>query len=256
MSGLWLYWPTYLDLAVESALVARLLQNGLFRVYRFFFAYLAVDAAETLLGSLFQTHLQIYADIYLVSQTLKIVLGGFLVLEVYQLALEKHPALARFLRNSISYVLAGAAVVAALGIAVDHYVPTGRSVAIHRFNTFERTMDIWMLLLLLLIVLFTTWFPVRLKRNGALYIGGIIIYFFSRSTGLLLRNLAPQFKAPIDKAILIAAIVCLMVWLMALTREGEQVTTVVGHRWSPAESERLAAQLNAINATLVRLSRR
>jgi len=256
MSGLWLYWPTYVDLVVELALVARLLQNGLYRVYRFFFAYLATDAIGTLLGTLFQTHLHLYGNIYFTVQSLKIVLAAFLVLEVYQLALDHHPALAQFTRNSISYVLALAAALAALGVALDRYIPPGRSVIVHRFNTFERTMDIWVLALLVLVVVFMTWFPVRLRRNGALYIGGIIIYFASRSAGLLLRNLAPEFRRPIDHAILIAAILCLSVWLIALTREGETITTVVGHRWQPAEATRLAAQLDAINARLLRLSRR
>jgi hypothetical protein len=256
MSDLWLPWPTYVDLAASLALVARLLQNGLYRVYRFFFAYLAADAMETLLAVLFQTRLQWYANLYLVGQTVKIILAVFLVLEVYQLALEHHPALAQFIRNSIVYVLAVAAGLAALGIALDRYIPPGRSVIVHRFNTFERTMDICVLALLVLVVVFMTWFPVRLRRNGALYIGGIIIYFASRSAGLLLRNLAPEFKRPIDHGILIAAILCLSVWLMALTREGEKITTVVGHRWQPAEATRLAAQLDAINARLLRLSRR
>src|SRR5258706_7884862 len=116
----------------------------------------------------------------------------FVVLEVYQIALERHPALARFLRNSITWVLAGAAAVAALGVALDRSVPPHRSIIIHHFNRFERTMDLWMLLLLAIIVIFMAWFPVRLKRNGVLYIGGFVIYFLSRSTGLLMMNLAPE----------------------------------------------------------------
>ena len=37
--------------------------------------------------------------------------------------------------------------------------------------------------------------------------------------------------------------------------EGEKVTTVVGHRWDPAAMDRVSGQLDAINASLMKLSR-
>ena len=247
---------SYLDLAAETALIVSLIRNQLFRVYRFFFAYLTTDAVETAAGALFQTNRHLYANIYFAGQGLKIILGVFVVLELYQLALEQHPALATFGRNTVIYVMSCAALVAALTLSLDRAVPPGRSPVVHRFNTFERTMDLTMLVFLIVAIAFMLWFPVRMKRNGAFYVGGFVIYFLSRSAGLLLRNLTPQFRGPIDNAILVASIVCLLVWLFALTPKGEQITTIIGHRWRPAAAKRLTDQLDAINAKLMRLSRR
>lgn len=256
MSGLWLYSTSYVDLVLEVALIIRLLQTGLHRAYRLFFAYLTADATETLAGTLLQTNLQWYGYIYLGGQSLKMVLAVFMVLEIYRTALEGHPALSRFGQNTVRYVLAAAAAVATLAIALDRAVPPGRSPIIHHFNTFERTMDLWMLLFLAIIAVFMSWFPIRLRRNSVLYIGGFMVYFLSRSMGLLLRNLTPHLKRPIDNAMLTTSILCLLVWLCAFTPKGEKATTVVGHRWRPTEAERLAKQLDAINAKLLRLSRR
>src|SRR5580704_15818695 len=111
MGGLWLDWIPYLDLAVEIALIINLIRNGLYRVYGYFFAYLAADSIETVVGILFQTHRRLYGEIYFTGQSVKMLLAVFVLLELYQIALERHPALARFGRRTVSYVLA----VAALG---------------------------------------------------------------------------------------------------------------------------------------------
>jgi hypothetical protein len=256
MGSFWISWTSYLDLAVEAALIATLLRNGLFRVYPIFFSYLTADAVETALGLAFQANRALYAWIYLTGQAAKIVLALFVVLELSQIALDRHPALAQFMQRALAYLLVGTAGVAALAVRLDSNIPAGRSRVIHRFNTFERTMDLWMLGFLLMTTVFIMWFPVRMKRNGAMYIGGFVIYFVSRSAGLLFRNLEPGWRQPIDNALAVASILCLTMWLFALTRRGEEVTTVLGHRWSLAETERLTAQLNEINVKLMELSRK
>ncbi|MBZ5605790.1 MAG: hypothetical protein LAO79_26110, partial [Acidobacteriia bacterium] len=256
MGGLWLSWISYFDLAVEAALIFNLLRNRLYRIYRFFFAYLTADAVETTLGMLFQSKRRVYAEIYFGGQAVKMILAVFVVLELHQIALERHAALARFWRRTVAYILAAAAALAGLAVTLDQNIPPGRPPFLHRFNTFERSMDLWMLLFLLMASLYMIWFPVRLKRNGAMYIGGFLIYFLSRSAGLLFRNLTPQWKAPIDNALLAASIVCLVVWLIALTEKGEEVTTVIRQRWGSPDAKRLTAQLDAINAKLIELSRR
>src|SRR5579862_3803283 len=185
----WLRAIVYVDLAAILMLLACLLINGLYRSYRFFFAYLTADALETLSGILFQNAGKLYAYIYLAGQSLKLILGVFVVLEIYRIAFAGRPALARLGRDTVTYALGAAAVVAACGVALDRSVPAGRSFVIHRFNSFERTMDAWMLLFLLMIALFMSWFPVRLTRNGALYTGGFVLYFLARSLGLLLGNI-------------------------------------------------------------------
>jgi hypothetical protein len=256
----WLDWAGYLDLAAIIALIVSLSVNRLYRVYRCFFAYMAADALEGIAALTFfsQNHRKnLYAYLYLAGQFIKLILAVFVVLELYRVALQGHPALAKFGRNTVAYLLTAAAAVAAAGLMLDRYVPPGHSLILSRFYSFERTMNAWLLIFLIVISLFMTWFPVRLKRNSVLYIAGFVIYFLSRSAGLLLINLYPPQSEPLINTVMISiASACLLMWLAGLKAAGEETTTVVGHRWDPTATGRLLGQLDAINARLVRFSRR
>jgi hypothetical protein len=256
MQAHWLTAIWYLNLAATVALALNLVRTGLVRVYRFFFVYLAADAAQSVAGLLLRTHKKAYAWNYFISQPLKVVLAVFVILELYRVVLAQRPALARFGRDSVGYALAAAAVGAFSLLMLDSAIPPGQDRILHRLFSFERTMDLWMLFFLIAISVFMTWFPVRMTRNGALYIGGFAIYFLARATGLLAVNLAPDLKKTLDLAMLSVSFVCLAVWLVALRREGEQTTVTIGHGWNPEAMVRLTGQLDAINARLVRLSRR
>jgi hypothetical protein len=247
----------YLNLAATLGLICSLAWNQLYRVYRWLFAYLIADATQTIIGlTAGRINQNVYGWTYVAGQLVKIVLAVLVVLELYKLALERHPALARFGRQAVSYALAVAATLSACGLVLDRSVPPEQSKVLHWLNSFERTMDTAMLIFLLAVTLFLTWFPVRLKRNATLYIGGFLIYFLSRSAGLLLLNVAPGLRRTLGTAMLAAGVICLLTWLVALQRAGEEITTVIGHRWDPSAADRLTGQLDAINAWLLRLSRR
>ena len=255
MLARWLRIAFFLDLTCIWILIFTLLRSSLFRTYRFLFAYLLVDGCHTLSALFIPNGTQAYFLAYVFAQAAKVTLAVFVVLELYQIALAEHPALARFGRDVIAYVLAAAATIAAAGLAFDASIPPGRSLLLHRFNSFERTMDLCMLLFLLMIAAFMAWFPVRLTRNSALYISGFVLYFSTRAAGLLLTNLEPRLMTSMDTAMLSIAIFCLVTWIFALRRKGEETTVIIGHRWDPEAMDRLNRQLTAINARLLRLSR-
>src|SRR5581483_10528480 len=87
---------SYASFATEACLIATLVRNGLFRVYRWFFWYLTADVLETAAGLVAQTNRRLYAQIYFAGQSIKIALAVLVVLELYRLALERHPALSHF----------------------------------------------------------------------------------------------------------------------------------------------------------------
>jgi hypothetical protein len=247
----------YLDMAAAAALIARLWLSGLSRIYRRLFLYLGIDLAHSLLSLLFQSSRNVYAVIYFVFETSKIVVAVFLLLEVYRLALADHPALAAFGRRTVAIVLGVAGLVAAAGIAIGYSAQPARYPILNGFRSFERTMNTWMAVFLLLISCFIAWFPVRLKRNVALYIGGFVVWRLTRAAMLLILNrVPPESRHPFSAAILLVEFLCLLVWLIGLSPQGEQVTTVTGHRWNPGAVAQLADQLGAINANLARLGRR
>ena len=228
----------------------------MYRVYRRLFLYLSLDLLHSLLALQFQSNVYLYGWIYFVFQTSKVIVAVFLVLEVYRLALADHPALAAFGRKAVAGVLAAAGVIAASGLVLDYFAAPAHYPILKGFRVFERTMDAWMAVFLLFISCFLAWFPVRLKRNVALYVGGFLAWFLARSSELLLINLMPErFIDTFSIGILLVELACLMVWLVGLCPQGEEVTTLTGHRWNPGAMDRLTGQLGSINASLARLGR-
>lgn len=246
----------YLDVTAKAALICRLVWGGLYRIYRGLFLYLAFDFVTSVVLATVPFRSASYAWIYIVGHSLKALLGLLVVTELYRLAMIGQPALSFYGRRTIAYVLGAAMFLAVCGLRLDAAVPAGQSTKLHNFFSFERTMDAWLMGFLVILSLFVAWFPVRLKRNVAMYIGGFVLYFFARSAGLLLTNLLPpRFTEPLSIAMLAISVGCLATWLVTLRREGEERTVVLGHSWNPDAIQRLTGQLDAINASLVRLSR-
>lgn len=247
--GLW-----YLNIGATIVLMVRLAWSGLIPVYQWLSIYLFADIVEQALELAYASDGNRSAQIYMAGQTLKMFLGVFVVLELCKLALAGQPALSRFGRKTVGYVLAAAGILAASVWLIDRPVPPGQSRILHYFYASERTMDASLFIFLLIVTGFMTWFPVRLRRNTVSYIGGFVVYFFARSAGLFLQNVLPHESTPaLGNAMLTVSFVCLLTWTLALGHQGEETTVVVGHRWNPAEMQHLQEQLEAINKSLSRL---
>ena len=196
----------------------------------------------------------VYGEIYFVGQAVKIALAIWVVLELYQLALAQQPALARFGRRTLDYLFALAVVAGLVNffytgfVAASGNYPTG-------FFRLESTIDLVTLVVLVLITVFLLWFPVRSTRNVAFCLGGFVLYSFQRWAGLLLAAIWPQSIHTFSIVMMAISLACLVVWGFALRREGEKRTIVTGHRWNPAEAERLSIQLHAINSRLESVAR-
>lgn len=89
-------------------------------------------------------------------------MATFVAMELFRLALVQPRALARFERNMVGYFFAVAAGLAALNVlfgaaATKYLLRVGRCLA------FERSMDLAVTVVLLLMSAFLLWFPVRTR---------------------------------------------------------------------------------------------
>jgi hypothetical protein len=243
----------YLNIAATLILLVRLRLNGLHRIYRAFSWYLLADLVEQALALLAHTQRR-SAYVYMGGQTVKMILSVFVVLELYQFALAAQPAMARYGRRTAGTVLAVSGVIAALSLLVlplvGSMVAPGRSPVVYYFYAFERTMDTAVLFFLLLISAFMSWFPVRIPKNVAVYIGGFVAYFLSRWAYVLIISLRRDLLPALNLATLSISLVCFGAWIALLRTEGETASTVTGFRWNPLEMDRLSGQLAGINAKL------
>jgi hypothetical protein len=120
-------------------------------------------------------------------------------------------------------------------------------------------MDATIAIFLILISIFLTWFPVRMRRNVIVYITGFIVWSLSRSAMVHVINQwfnNPYLTSATNIAQMCVAVGCLGLWMFGFQREGEARTAVVGHLWNRAEADRLTEQLDAINDGLARLRRK
>jgi hypothetical protein len=209
----------YINMAAAAVLFARLCAQRLVRAYPFLFAYLFADALEQIVASAFAERRHIYTVIYFAGQTVKVALAIFVVLELYELALAQQPALARFGRRILGYLFSVAAGFYLL--LVFDGADRKRGALLVGFLRLERSLDLFAFIVLISIAGFLLWFPVRVRRNVAVWLGGFLLYSFSRWTGLLLTNRFPQLTHELSVAMLGASLACVFGWSLMLTREGE-----------------------------------
>jgi hypothetical protein len=159
----------------------------------------------------------------------KVGLAIFVILEVYQLALAQQPALARFSRRMVGYLFA-VAIACGLGNLRLGFegADRNRGALLVSFLRLERSVDLFAFIALMSITGFLLLFPVRVRRNLAIWLGGLLLYSFSRWTGLLLTNAFPQLTHELSIAMLAASLACWIGWSLMLNRKGEVEIVVTG----------------------------
>lgn len=218
----------YINMAAAAVLFARLYAQGLVRAYPFLFGYLFADTLEQIVMLAFAGDRHIYAEIYFVGQTMKVGLAIFVILELYELALAQQPALARFGRRMLGYLFLIAVAFALVNLLLefDRGDPE-RGALLVDFLRMERSVDLVTFVVLILVAGFLLWFPVRARRNVAVWLGGFLLYSFSRWAGLLLNNRFRQLNHELNVAMLAVSLGCLIGWSLMLTREGEKEIVVI-----------------------------
>jgi len=246
----------YLNFIAQLMLLYRLLHFRLYRTYLSLFLYWLLQALPSVALMTMSVDSRRYRYVYWGAQTINVLMAVYVVQDVYRIALLEHPAVASFARRTVLGAMAIAATLALSGITLDSTVLAGQSPAVHRFATFERSMNFVILLFLLLISVLLLWFPIKVRRNIVVYISGFVLFSASRSFGLLLANLLPPSETRlVSTALLGLTFVCLMIWIAGIQPEGELVTATPGYRRNPETMQRLSHQLDSINAALTRFVR-
>jgi hypothetical protein len=118
--------------------------------------------------------------------------------------------------------------------------------------SYERTVMSSLVVFVLLVGVFLLYYPVPLGRNVLAYLAGYSLYFLTKAALAFINNIGyirNRLLGSIDMGV---ALICLALWLALLSRKGEDKRVVVGHQWNPADEQRLRAQLEAINTSLLR----
>lgn len=240
------------QIAAYTALVWRLYSSGLHRIYRWFFAFVIFEAVRLAVMGSMNLQTNRYAEVYFVTQPITWFLYLAVLLELNRLALRNHPGIATLARRVGLSALVLAAAVLVVSLAVEGIPAPQQSRFIATYVRIERLILSGLLVFLLVLTSFLAYFPVPLNRNLVIHARIFTIFFFVKAIVLVFRNqIAGEMVYTINLAVQGLAIGCLVAWTALLSRAGEDVPTASSH-WRNTESEqRVLAQLDAINQTLV-----
>ncbi len=236
------------EIAELLALCVRMWLAGLHRVYVNFFRYLVLELLQALIPLFVPLESPLYRDFFVASQAFIVAFYALVVLELYSVILRNLAGIAGVARRYIKVTLAFAILVSLLPLRIEK---TPNTLTGYLF-IFERPILSSLVAFVLLISGFLVYYPVPLGRNVIAYLAGYAVYFPTIATMAFFQNLGyfwNRQKGNIDMGI---SVLCLTFWLLALNRKGEDKRVVVGHHWNPGDEQRLLAQLEAINASLLR----
>jgi len=253
--------PSILSLLWGFSIVAnataalRLYQLDLNRVYRFFFLYLVIRTARSLVLLPFSLGGNTYALIYLATLPILWVFYILIVLELYSLVLQNYSGIYSLSRWTLYGALLFSIAVSALTL-----IPTWgseKSMLLFWSTTVERGVDFSLVIFLLLILIFLSRYPVALNRNIIVHCIVYTVFFLGTSMTILVRNVVGhEVMRQLNNVLEVLSTACYLAWIFFLTSAGESRITMLRHNWSPEDEQRLIEQLNNINATLLRAARK
>ena len=241
---------SYLSIIADICLLLQLFRYGLARQYSFLAAYYFTDIFETVLTGPVSAYSPKYFYIYISGEFAKTALAAGFAIQLWRLALRTYPALARFGRRFGVYIQVAAGVSALAGLLLDPPRGYFQTVYTHYFNTLEGAADAMIFVFVSLATIFLLWFPVEVSRNTAIFAAVFVLLMLKDWIMLLILNLHPRELATASSENILLDLTGQIYWIFMVKPFGEVVTTVTGHRWNLAETQRLLGQLNAMNARL------
>jgi hypothetical protein len=251
-------------------LYIRLRQEGLHRTYRFFAGYVlfhvlrsvglaTIEPIGRLLGDDSSAHLagNLYGWLWVVTEPLLWVLYILVVLELYGLVLQKYKGIASLGRWAIFAGLAISLAISSVTLSADLSNPGEKFPILLYAAAIHRGVASSLVIFLLLITVFLSWYPVPLSRNVVVHSIAYAAYFLGMTMTLLVRNVSGGRLVEITNIVASGvAISCLGVWIVFLNRRGEARTVTVRQRWQADQEQHLIEQLDTINSTLLRAARK
>jgi hypothetical protein len=245
------------SLVLTAVLILRMVWDGLVPVYTGFFVYLCASVVQTLAMLPFSPNTTTYAWLFIITQPVIWLLSILIVLELFSLILRRYQGIASLGRWTMMAALGLAVLIALITLLPDLQNVGGRYRTLIYYNVIERGINSSLVIFLLVISAFVVWYPLPLSRNVILHAIVYSVYFLCSTLALFIQNTSGLDITRTVSTILIAlTCACLLVWILFLRRQGEEQKVSVRRQWHPEEGERIVRQLDAINAALLRSSRK
>jgi hypothetical protein len=172
------------------------------------------------------------------------------IMELCQLVLKDHVGILTFGRKFLSVALAVSTLASVATLAFEAQQP--QFDIIRTYVLIERLIISSLLLFLLLFTAFLAYFPVPVNRNTVVHARIFACYFLFKTALLVFRNLITGDTVyAVNIVLSMLTTSCLIGWAVLLSPAGEEIKALTSRRSDPDAEERLVAQLDAINRTLL-----
>ena len=247
--------------------VLKLFTSGLYRRYRVFLAYFLFRIPYMTLflvltnvkglpgGNGSSSYLYFYAFFY--SEPVLLLFYILVVVELYRLVLERYKGLYTLGRWAMygAVFISGTISVLTLLPKLGPSLPEPSKRLMYEVYA-ERGIDLALVIFILLIVWFLSKYPVPLSRNVVAHTVIYSVFFLSDALVLLWRTLLGYHVIGIFNVISTAiSAACAIAWCIFLRAKGEEVQVHVP-QLRPDSEQRILEQLDLLNATLLKISRK
>jgi hypothetical protein len=269
----WIGATQYATEALALVLILRLLllrqrREGVYIVFVLFLTFQLLSSAEYFVSSRWFPDKIDYRLTWLFSTIIGWFFSLALVYSLSKAVLAGLPGVFRFSRILLN-LLFPLAIVLALSTVRWEYWVTGAAQsddAIFRILTIghvvDRAISMAALLVLVAILAFILWFPVKMPRNLAVLSIGLVVYFGTK-TGLtlLLTYSAPgtitrSASEMLSASVSLIGVFCFLYWIVFIDQKGQTSEVPLGRSWRSADQGRLVQQLESLNVALLRNSQR
>ena len=245
----------------------KLRSSGLYRRYRIFFVYFAFRipymAGFMILSRMKGLHggegnkSDAYFRLFFWSEPLLILLYILVVVELYSLVLERYKGLYTLGRWAMyaSVVIAATISIVSLLPKLGSSIPEPSKRLMYELAA-ERGVDLALVIFILLIVLFLSRYPVPLSRNVVVHTGIYSVFFLSGTLVLVIRTVfGYNVNDTTNMCLSALSAACTIAWWLLLSAKGEEVQFNVP-QLRPGSEERILQQLDTLNATLLKVSKK
>jgi len=242
----------YAQIAGFAILFWRLYTSKLIATYRYFTMYVVFQVLRMILTLVIPYRSNAFAHFFFTAEPIVWILSALAILEVYGIVLRNHPGIATWGKWALSGSI-GASVLLSLGtLLLDYQNATVKYPILANFFLLSKLVTISLLLFVVLITFCLLWFPIVLNRNTVVHCCVFAGYFLIKSTTYVVVLLLPERSfVSLNIAVQLLVTLCCTIWILGLSAAGETIPAKIGHYWDARDEDRLMAQLDAINRTLV-----
>ena len=238
-------------------MVLKLYRTGLYRRYPIFFAFFIFRIPNGIWPLFLPVSSNLYQQVWVVTEPVGLAFYILMVAELHKLILERYKGLYSLGRWALFLSLAISVSISAISLLprIKPSMPQPSKIMFYVMAA-ERGIHTGLAILIILLLCFLSFFPVKLSRNVRVHALVFSVFFLSHTFVALMRSLFGLHLADAVNTVLMGITAASVVaWLTLLRAAGEDTQSAPA-LYGKEEESRLLMHLDSLNAVLLRASGR